>query len=72
MLNGWLLALSDDELGQAIDAVYDSKVAGKLEITQPELLCLLYDQHLRKQAEHIAMCDFDRALAMLKWDNTCD
>lgn len=38
MLNGWLLALSDDELGQAIDAVYDSKVAGKLEITQPELL----------------------------------
>ena len=68
MLNGWLLALSDGELGQAIDAVYDSKVAGELETTQPELLCLMYDQDLRKQAEHIAMCEFDRTLAILSWN----
>jgi hypothetical protein len=72
MLNGWLLAMSDDDLGRAIDAVYDSKVAGNLETTRPELLCLIYDQNLRKQAEHFAMCDFDRTLAILRWNDSHD
>jgi len=40
MLDGWLLALSDEDLSMAIDAIYDSEVAAELTIARPDLMVI--------------------------------
>jgi len=70
MLDGWLLALSDEDLSMAIDAIYDSEVAAELTIARPDLMAIWCNPSTQRMAEHIAMCDFDRTMAILRWDGS--
>lgn len=70
-MNSWLLSLTDREIGQGIDAVYDSQVRAELEAANSELQAFIYDQDLLAQAEWLVRCEFDRVAAQLSWKGCC-
>ena len=68
MLDKWLLGLPDADIMSVISAVYDHDILGELALSRPDLLVAVYDSHLLAQAEHVALCDFDRVLAVISWN----
>lgn len=68
MLDKWILDLPDEDIMTMISASYDQAIFAELALNRPDLLVAVYDSHLLAQLEHIALCDFDRTLAMLSWD----
>lgn len=67
-MDGWLLALPNEDISMAIDAIYDSRVRSDLVISRPDLMPICFNPSTQHMAEHLASCGFDRTLAILSWD----
>lgn len=66
------MCLTDRDILLGLCANYDSHLAEKLTITRPDLLRLSHDSTLRKMAQHVVNCEFDRTLAQLTWADDPD
>ncbi len=66
-IDKWLLDLSNEDIGKAVDAIYDSQVCAELTISRPDLMPIWANPSTQHMAEHIVVCEFDRTMAVLSW-----